>query len=328
MKRCILAMLLFITALLAAGQEKMPPERFLVKIPANPEFAFIRKCSPHSRERGEKSPVASDYYLAIYPVTNAEYARFTAETGHRTPGYWKNGRFPPGREKHPVLEVSYSDAEAYCKWLGKKYPGWNFRLPSEAEWENAAAGPEHLEFPWGNHSGVHLKDAVLISRFNFNAVAAAYYLKNHPERQLTFIHRKSAQRGRQIRLSDLLSVDASGKVRGWIDHRNYTGFVYTDLFRELVLRGGFTTPVDFYPDGKSFYGCFDMAGNAWEWTSSDIIAANGAERGKRVKAIRGGSWYAGRNSCRTSYRGEGRNPKGRYGTVGFRLAAEKKTSPP
>ncbi len=63
-----------------------------------------------------------------------------------------------------------------------------------------------------------------------------------------------------------------------------------------------------------------MAGNSWDWTSSDIIATNGAERGKTVKAIRGGSWYAMLNSCRTNYRGEGRREKGSYSTVGFRIA--------
>jgi formylglycine-generating enzyme required for sulfatase activity len=113
-------------------------------------------------------------------------------------------------------------------------------------------------------------------------------------------------------------------VRGWINHSDYTGFVYTDLFQSLSAEGGFTSPVDLYPDGKSPYGCFDKAGNSWDWTSSEIIAANGAERGRTVNAIRGGSWYANKNSCRTDFRGEGRQPHGVYNTVGFRLVAEPK----
>jgi len=67
-----------------------------------------------------------------------------------------------------------------------------------------------------------------------------------------------------------------------------------------------------------------MAGNAYEWTSSFIIAANGAERGQRVHAIRGGSWYSVGPSGKATGRGEGRAPSGAYHSVGFRVAAERR----
>jgi formylglycine-generating enzyme required for sulfatase activity len=50
---------------------------------------------------------------------------------------------PPGREKHPVVFVSYADVEGYAAWAGK-------RLPTADEWEVAARGPDKREFPWGN----------------------------------------------------------------------------------------------------------------------------------------------------------------------------------
>ena len=50
--------------------------------------------------------------IAQYPVTNAEYAKFIKETGHQPPRYWKDGAFPAGKERHPVLWVSLRDAEA------------------------------------------------------------------------------------------------------------------------------------------------------------------------------------------------------------------------
>ena len=52
--------------------------------------------------------------IAKYPVTNAEYARFVKATSHPAPRYWKGSEFPNGKERHPVLWVSYDDARAYC----------------------------------------------------------------------------------------------------------------------------------------------------------------------------------------------------------------------
>ncbi|MDA4847799.1 formylglycine-generating enzyme family protein [Hoeflea poritis] len=104
------------------------------------------------------------------PVTNAQYAVFLKETGHTPPsvgreewdGYglihpyeraqpyiWQSAAPPAGRENHPVVMVSYQDAIAYASWLsGKAGKAW--RLPTEAEWEKAARGPDGNYFPWGN----------------------------------------------------------------------------------------------------------------------------------------------------------------------------------
>ena len=51
---------------------------------------------------------------------------------------------------------------------------------------------------------------------------------------------------------------------------------------------------------------------------------NGVERGQKVNAIKGGSWYAYRRSCRTDFQGEGRRPDGCYNTVGFRVVREER----
>ena len=323
MKKFLSLFLMACSVLVLAGSN---PETDFVLIPANPQFAFSRDLQSRGPRgnAGEKSPITKAYRMAKFPVTNAEYAEFCKATGHRPPRYWQNGTFPKGKDKHPVLEVSVDDVNAYCRYLEKKYPKYRFRLPTEAEWENAAAGPKHYTFPWGNNDNVSWKNGMIASDFNFNAVVASYYLKKSPEMKVVFNHKHSAKQGESVALNQLISVGERGQVRGWINHRDYTGFVYTDLFRKLSADGGFTTAVDHYPNGKSAYGCFDMAGNSWDWTSSEIVATNGAERGKTVLAIRGGSWYANKNSCRTDYRGEGRRPQGRYSTVGFRLVAELK----
>jgi formylglycine-generating enzyme required for sulfatase activity len=74
-------------------------------------------------------------------VTNAQYARFLAATGHREPLFWKEERFNP--PKQPVVGVDWHDATAYCRWA-------NARLPTEAEWEYAARGTDGRELPWGD----------------------------------------------------------------------------------------------------------------------------------------------------------------------------------
>ena len=83
------------------------------------------------------------FLIDKYPVTNAQYARFVAETGHRPPLHWKGGKMPEGREFHPVVMVSWFDASRYAAWAGK-------RLPTEKEWERAARGQDGRRWPWGD----------------------------------------------------------------------------------------------------------------------------------------------------------------------------------
>lgn len=255
------------------------------------------------------------FYMGKYPVTNAQYKEFAEDTGHKMPKYWQDGSFPEGKEKHPVIFVSYQDALDYCKWLETKYPEYSFRLPTKTEWEYAASGGRDYQFPWGNKADD--------SRFNYNKNVASVYLKKNPK--VTYNNPKSSRYGETLPLNKVISINSGGRINGWIDHGNYTGFVYTDLFTQIMETGGYTTPVDHYDGGKSIFGVYDMSGNVWEWTSSLITASNGAEKGKSVYAIKGGSWYANQNSCKITMQGEGRRPNTGYNTVGFRVVAFDKS---
>ena len=144
-----------------------------------------------------------DFYIAVYAVTNFQFARFLSSTRPSreqlqlwlpwieqisAPGGLNDSyHVLAGFENHPVVNVSWFGAEAYCHWAG-------LRLPTETEWEKAARGNDGRIFPWGNEW--------------------------HPE-----------------------------NLGWWGSH---------DAAKTTV-------PVDAFPQGRSPYGIFQMAGNVEEW---------------------------------------------------------------
>lgn len=93
--------------------------------------------------------VIQRYFIDRYPVTNAKYKKFIAQTSYKpkdTTNYlkhWLNDNPIKGTEDYPVVYVNLDDARAYAAWAGK-------RLPTEKEWQYAAQGTDMRKYPWGN----------------------------------------------------------------------------------------------------------------------------------------------------------------------------------
>jgi toxoflavin biosynthesis protein ToxD len=88
------------------------------------------------------------FSIAKYPVTNRAYQAFVDATGHKASRHWQS-RYPEVLSDHPVVNISWYDALAYCDWLSAT-TGHHYRLPTEAEWEKAARGTDGRTYPWGN----------------------------------------------------------------------------------------------------------------------------------------------------------------------------------
>lgn len=99
----------------------------------------------------EKPPhrvrLTKGYWMYRTVVTVRQYEKFCQDTGRKMPPepVYENNHFNVdwAKKDHPIVNVNWNDAIAYCRWAGVD-------LPTEAQWERAARGPEEFKFPWGN----------------------------------------------------------------------------------------------------------------------------------------------------------------------------------
>lgn len=125
-----------------------------------------------SNERDDEGPIhdveVDGFWMARYPVTNAQHRLFVEAAGYRErrwwsdegwgwvqqkdiskPRYWSESKW--NGERQPVVGASWYEAMAFCRWAAET-AGAPIRLPSEAEWEKAARGTDGRRYPWGGEA--------------------------------------------------------------------------------------------------------------------------------------------------------------------------------
>jgi formylglycine-generating enzyme required for sulfatase activity len=114
-------------------------DRDLIEIPEGVCLIGCTESPVASPEETPIHPVELDrFWIGRFPVTNDDYLRFVEATSHDAPFHWKGRSISGRRLFHPVVNVTWFDANAYCEWLSN-VTGRKVRLPTEAEWEKAAS---------------------------------------------------------------------------------------------------------------------------------------------------------------------------------------------
>lgn len=112
------------------------------------------------------------FVIDQYEVTTAQYAEFFNSETRIPPWQWETIELSRHSDR-PVIGVSWHDAEAYCRWKGK-------RLPTEAEWEKVARGTDGRSYPWGNQVPTNQRaNFALGARFSYDLVLAP--VQSHPQ---------------------------------------------------------------------------------------------------------------------------------------------------
>lgn len=129
-----------------APTEIARPDTEMVEIPAGPFTMGDNSTDPN--EAPAHVVELPTFYIDKFEVTNADFAMFVEATGYQTEAEVNGSKktwqtYFDGKTNHPVVKVTFGDAQAFCEWMGK-------RLPTEIEWEKAARGTDQRDFPWGD----------------------------------------------------------------------------------------------------------------------------------------------------------------------------------
>jgi toxoflavin biosynthesis protein ToxD len=147
----------------------IPAGAFLLGTPKRDLSALAKAYGGTRESYREESPqhtlILPAFEIARIPVTNTLYAAFVTATNAHAPSAWRGPQPPAALRDHPVVDVSWDEANAFCLWINQEienarvededsfsilHSQFSIRLPTEAEWERAARGIDGRAFPWGD----------------------------------------------------------------------------------------------------------------------------------------------------------------------------------
>jgi len=271
---------------------------------------FFKMGSDETLATAAEKPVQNvsmtkQYWIGKYPVTVAQFRRFVEAAKYKTDaerddfGYtvfnfkpqrtaganWQNPGFKQGDE-HPVLEVTWNDAVQFCTWLSKETKR-TVRLPTEAEWEYAARGPESRRYPWGDSW-----DGTKANHADQTLYRARVFADDYPVSNDKDGYVFTAPVGKFDNASWCGAYDMSGNAAQW------TSSWYSASYRTAHL------PPD--PPGPA--------------AGDKIKLKDGREMVARV--VRGSSWWSQAQHCRSAYVNRFA-PTARDPQIGFRIVVQQ-----
>jgi formylglycine-generating enzyme required for sulfatase activity len=132
----------------------LPAASFLMGTPVAALSGLAKQYGGTRESYREESPqhhvALPGFAIAATPVTNGLYEQYVLFTGAVPPIHWRGPQAPVALRDHPVVNICWHDALAFCQWLSDALPSASpVRLPHESEWEFAARGTDGRTFPWG-----------------------------------------------------------------------------------------------------------------------------------------------------------------------------------
>ncbi|MGB1251419.1 MAG: SUMF1/EgtB/PvdO family nonheme iron enzyme [Candidatus Promineifilaceae bacterium] len=317
------------------GDYLLPP---FVEI-AGGDYIIGDDASQYDDEKPAHSVTIAPFEMAIYPVTNAEYALFMTADGYMDEQWWQTASardWLKGESSSEGQLAWYKDLRKKLEnWSDEALKGHSLFTPEQADdyiWLRDASddelakqvgkwypqGEKHTQPKYWNDSRFNSPNQPVVGITWYEAQAYCAWL--------------SARCGRSMRLPSEAEWEAAAsgaERRRFAFSRDYR-IDHANTFESHIRQ---TTPVGIYPTGATPDGIYDLSGNVWEWTSSQYRdypydASDGREQQNDADArrtLRGGSWSGNAFYVRAAYHNDN-HPLNCDNYVGFRVCASSPIS--